>query len=445
MFQIVEHEIHAVVPIEPGTSPNYSRDNPLTKIIEAYEAFEPSAGGQHYLVNTRNHVLPFRNLALYGPSGGDWQVVDPRQQDNKNDFQKQNVRSFDLAETQMARGYAVAGDWTAPYLHISYAPGLSSPLSADGGPYREDRVALFLRVGDANTGDALIEVPYNDVTHRYEVEIWAYPSGDLRGLLDAKGKAAMDRGELIVRPDLVKGSLADFEGPAFDGLRDRLDAEGRALEMFSYMADHTMHPIRELPVEIAWANKTRDRWDSNGGDNYRFEFAMVLRGWRNCLGAGRSTSPHGGTGSLDYRNLFSNYFGYEQQRRDALGSEWMSELGRELHDWNLDAYGRKPPPEGRELFMAVNYMDLHSVAPNSAIGLHRHRDSLEAFLLISGERGEKAYMITGDWAKHHRRDRAFEIRTMTRGDIVLIRGGQLHALVNQGDTPVDLFMFGGYD
>lgn len=445
MFAIVEHEIHNVVPIEPGTSPNYNKNNPLTKIIEAYEAFEPSAGGQHYLVGTRNYLIPFRNLALYGPAGDDWQVADPRHQDNKNDFQKQNVKSFALVETQLVRGYANAGNWTGPYLHISYAPGLASPLSADGGPYLEDSVLLFLKVGAASTGDALIPVPYNAITHRYELELWAYPDADLRAHLDAKGREAMDRGGLVARPDLVKGRLDDFEGPAFDGMRDRLQADGKGLEMFGYAVDHAMHPIRTLPVELAWASKGRERWDSRDGRNHRFEFAMVLRGWRNYLGAGKSGSPHGGLGSLDYRNLFSNYFGYEEQRRRELGAEWLSELGRELHDWNFDAYGRKPPPEGRELFMAVNYMDLHSIAPNSAIGLHRHRDSLEAFLLISGERGEKAYMITGDWAQHDKRERAFEIRTMVRGDIVLIRGGQLHALVNDGDTNIELFMFGGYD
>ncbi|EJL35377.1 cupin domain-containing protein [Novosphingobium sp. AP12] len=445
MFSIVEHEIHNVVPIEPGASPNYNKNNPLTKIIESYEAIEPSAGLQHYLVGTRNFLIPFRNLALYGPSGDDWQVVDPRQQENKNDFQKQNVRSFDLMETQILRGYAIAGEWTGPYLHFSYAPSLASPLSVDGGPYQQDMVQLYLKVGSVSSGSDLIAVPYNAVTHRYEIEIWAYPKADLSAHLDAKGKAAMASGELIARPDLVKGSLEDFEGPAFDGLRDRLESEGKALEMFGYAVDHAMHPIRALKVEVAWASKAGDRWDSQNGENYRFEFAMVLRGWRNYLGAGRSANPHGGLGSLGYRNLFSNYFGYEEQRRRELGEEWLSELGREMRDWNRDAYGRKPAPEGRELFMAVNYMDLHSIAPNSAIGLHRHRDSLEAFLLISGERGEKAYMITGDWAKHDKRERAFEIRTMTRGDIVLIRGGQLHALINDSDTPVELFMFGGYD
>lgn len=445
MLHIVEHEIHDVVPVQPGTAPDYDRSNPLNRLIEAYEDSAMSAGLQHYLVDSRHFLFPFRNLALYGPTGDQWQVGDPRLQDNKNDFQKQNVSSFDLTETRLVRGYAAAGEWTGPFLHLSYAPGAASVLSPDGGPYLEDAVGLVLKVGAAESGGTPLRVPYNPVTHRYEIEIWACPEPNLRALLDPKGREAMDRGELVARPDLVKGSLSDFEGPAFDGMRDSLQAEGKGLPMFDYAPDHSMHPIRPLRVEVAWCGKGATRWDSQQGANYVYEFAMVLRGWRNYVEVGNSGNPHGGVGSLEYRNLFSNYFGYENRRREVLGDRWLSELGRELHDWNFDAYGNKPPPVGRELFMPVNYMDLHVLRPNSAIGLHRHRDSLEAFLLISGDKGEKAFMVTGDWAKHPERERAIEVRTMTRGDIVLIRGGQLHALINQGDTNLELFMFGGYD
>lgn len=445
MFHIIEEEINSVQPIQPGTAPNYNKGNPLWKLIGAYEGVELAAGLQHYLVNSRNYLLPFTNMSLYGPSGADWQVVDPRLQDNKNDFQKQNVSSFDLTETQIVRGYAHAGDWTGPFLRLSYSPGLNSKLSPNNGPYLGETIQLFLKVGMASTGASTIRVPYNLTTHRYEVELWGFQGPDLLAFLDVKGREAIGRGELLVRTDLIRGTMSDLAGPSFDGLRDRLKNEGKALEMFDHVPDHTMHPIRPLHIELAWGNETGDLWDSQGGMNYHYEFAMSLRGWGNYMGVGHSSNPHGGLGSLEYRNLYSNYFGYEARRQQELGDAWMSELGRELSAWNYDAYGRKPPPDQRELFMAVNYMDLHVLKPNSAIGLHRHRDSLEAFMLISGEKGEKASMVIGDWGKHDNRERAFEIRTMMKGDIVLLRGGQLHGLINDGDTNVELFMFGGYD
>ena len=48
---------------------------------------------------------------------------------------------------------------------------------------------------------------------------------------------------------------------------------------------------------------------------------MAFRGWRNYLGVGISPNPHGGVGFLEFRNLFSNYFGYEVARRQAFGDD----------------------------------------------------------------------------------------------------------------------------
>jgi mannose-6-phosphate isomerase-like protein (cupin superfamily) len=91
--------------------------------------------------------------------------------------------------------------------------------------------------------------------------------------------------------------------------------------------------------------------------------------------------------------------------------------------------------------MLVNYMDLHILNPDSAIGLHRHRDNLEAFLMMHG----KALMVTGDWCKFSTRERAFEIRTLQPGELALIKGGQFHGLINLLDENSMLFMLGGYD
>jgi hypothetical protein len=168
---------------------------------------------------------------------------------------------------------------------------------------------------------------------------------------------------------------------------------------------------------------------------------MSFRGWNNYLGIGQSANPHGGIGTLEYRNLYSNYFGYEGQRRAALGPDWQPELGRDLESWNIDADGRKPPASSREPFLAVDYMDLHVLRPNCSIGVHRHRDNQEIFLMLQG----RALMVTGDWEQPQGRERSVELRTMRAGDLALIKGGGMHALINTLDENVLLFMFGGYD
>lgn len=438
--RIVEREIELVEPVPPGTSPNYNKENPVWKVVQAVEQVELAAEREQYLADSLQYLFPVEEIALYGPSGDDWLVRDPRLQDNKNDFQKQNVREFEFATTYLVRGYARAGEWVGSFLQLSHSPGRRSPLAGADGHYSGPALKAFVRVGSA-AASSLITVPYNPESHRYEVELWGYTGANLRALLDVKGQAAFDRGGLQVRPDLVKGSLGDFRGPDFDRRRDEAKAQGRAVEMLDVAPDHTLHPVRPVDIEIAWANETETLWDSRNGENYNYQFNMSLRGWDSYLGVGQSLNPHGGVGSLEFRNLYSNYFGYEQRRREIFGSAWQPELGRSLEAWNIDADGRKPPAAARENFLAVDYMDLHLLRPNCAIGIHRHRDNQEAFMMLQG----RALMVTGDWCQIGNRDRVFEARTMKPGDLVLIKGGQVHALINTLDENVLLFMFGGYD
>ena len=86
-------------------------------------------------------------------------------------------------------------------------------------------------------------------------------------------------------------------------------------------------------------------------------------------------------------------------------------------------------------------MDLHIVQADCGIGIHRHRDNQEVFLLMQG----KALMIVGDWCEFTPDQRAFETRIMLPGDLTLCKTGQLHGLYNALDEPASLFMFGGYD
>jgi mannose-6-phosphate isomerase-like protein (cupin superfamily) len=209
-----------------------------------------------------------------------------------------------------------------------------------------------------------------------------------------------------------------------------------------------MHPALPLRVEVAWANDTLQIWDSNDSRNYAFEFSMLLRGWRNYLQVGLSRHPHGGIGFLEYRNLMSNYFALEARRQPHVAG-YEPELGRELNPWNFDAnawdgvlaQGPKPSGQKLERFLTVDYMDLHLLNPKCGIGIHRHRDNQEVFLLLEGS----ALMLMGDWCQFPHRERAFELRIMAPGDLTLCKTGQLHALYNHTDEQIKLFMFGGYD
>jgi mannose-6-phosphate isomerase-like protein (cupin superfamily) len=413
-----------VFPVKPPATIDYKPNNPLARLMKILEGIELSAERDNYLLNQVQYLVPYDFLELYGPSGSSWNVTDPRQQDNKEDFQKQNIHDFRCTDTWIARGWATTSTdssedgWTGPFLFLSYRGGPDSKLSQMSGHKLGSSLKLYLKVQGTSTPQ-LLDVPYNPVTDRYEIEIWGYPGNDLRSKLDAKGVAALDRGGIITNTALVQGAYSDF---AREGLDNR--------DMRTVASNHTMHPVVPLNVEVAWTDKSTTWWDSKNGANYHYQFNMIYRGWDNFLKVGISEAPHGGFGFLHFRNVLSNYFDFRNS----------GELGREIESWMLDANGNKAPGSRYEKVLSTEYMDLHILKPECGIGIHRHRDNQEIFFLLSGV----GIMVTGDWCQLAR-ERCFEIRTMTAGSFSLIKPGNLHSLFNVTDEDISLLMFGGYD
>ncbi|HEY7770033.1 MAG TPA: hypothetical protein VIB55_17850, partial [Longimicrobium sp.] len=257
--------------VPPGTTPNYNRANPLLRLLDLAAQSHLSAERELYLDASLQMLIPFSHLELYGPQGAGYQVTDPRRQDDKTDFQKQNIASFVTTDAYLSRGWVSAGDWTGPFLKLSYSGDPDSPLGAAAGRPLGESIRVWLRVAGTATASAL-RVPYNDATARYELEIWGYPGSDLDKLLGDKGRGALQRGELVCRPDLVQGTWADFQRDGLDGRNVLEVAPG-----------HAMHPLLPLHVEVAWADDAERTWDSLGGANYQYEFNMTLRGWNSYL------------------------------------------------------------------------------------------------------------------------------------------------------------------
>ena len=456
-MQILESEIGNNVAVDPARDPDYHDHNPILRVLNAWAKAALAADREHYDAGSLDYLFPFKNLGLYGPKPPNSSVLDPRQQDDKQDFQKQNIARFDFEDCWLARGYASVDSWEGAFLKLSYSGSpftrLAESAKAAGRPLGPV-IRAWIKVGD-NATPAPITIPYDPGTDRYEIEIWAYPGRDLRDKLGERGRRAFDRGAIVADSTIVRGERSAFQGAAISAERDqanRLIAETNnpsPVDMIQRATDHSMHPVLPLRVEIAWASDGLQVWDSRAGKNYAYEFSMLFRGWNHYLQVGQSRHPHGGIGFLEYRNLLSNYFGLESKRRSILGSRWEPELGRELNPWNFDAgawdgnqaSGPKPTSTKLERFLAVDYMDLHLLNGRCGIGIHRHRDNQEVFFLLEGS----ALMLVGDWCQFPGRERAFEIRQMEAGDLTICKTGQLHALYNHTDEQIKLFMFGGYD
>lgn len=406
----------AVFRVEPGTSPDYDRDNALLALLSVVEKARFAAERECYDPGSLQHLMPLSWLELWGPAPPETDNLDPVGQDNKTDFQKQNVRRFRLADTQAARGWAAAEDWRGPFLALSYRGGPDSALSESGATLGD---AIGVRVAIPGRGDATLRAPYDPESDRYVVELWGRDQDALGISLGDRGRAAVESGRLIGRPDLVSGAAGDFERMAVDG-RDMRDVS----------PGHSMHPILPLYLDVTWTAQADGGGATDGP--HRLGFEMLVRGWDNYLAVGFSGNPHGGVGTLEYRTLLSNYGAYA-------GS---GELARTLEPYNFDAFGNKGHLSGdREPFMAVDYMDLHVLEPACGIGLHRHRDNQEIFFMLAGE----GIMVIGDWADSGRRARSFEVRRLPPGHFAMLKGGNLHGLMNPADVPASLFMFGGYD
>ncbi|WP_250454459.1 cupin domain-containing protein [Caballeronia sp. ATUFL_M2_KS44] len=410
-----------VIPLRAGQKPDYRRDNPLTRLFGMIEQASFAAGREHYVFEDLQYLFPVSGMTLYGPAGNDSAILDPLIQDNKTDFQKQNLQSIYAADTQLIRGWVCAGDWSGPFLRVTYRAGLDSVLAHKARSVLSDSLLLYLKVG-ANAHGDLLRVPYDERSGRYALELWGWTGSvdDLRGRLDAKGRDALAQGELVADPALIRGG-ADFT-------REALDRQ----DVRTVAPDHALHPILPLHVEMAWADASGKVWDSLDGSNHQYEFNMKLRGWESFLSVGTSVNPHGGMGFLEYRNLLSNY--------GSFGNS--GELGRTVEPWNFDAFGNKAATVRQEPFMAVDYMDLHVLHGHAAIGLHRHRDNQEAFMVLGDRAG---LMVIGDWAQMPGRERCIEVRTLKPGHLALLKGGNLHGLINPSDQDLFLFMFGGYD
>ncbi|MEA5259159.1 hypothetical protein VB264_15290 [Arcicella aquatica] len=415
MAQIVKNDST----IDVTSTINYNVRNPVIKLMtimqeSSFMAEDMSA----YTTDSLQYLFPFSHLELYGPAGSDHSILNPEIQDHKTDFQKQNIKDFLLTDAYLVRGWVSVAQWTGPFIKFSYRGDTDSVLSKASG----NNLSSFIFLWASIQGKAMrepIQVPYNTDTNCYEIELWGYPGDDLFNQLGAKGKSSMTKGLLINRPDLIKGSFTDF---AREGLDDR--------NMYEVSPENIMHPILPLNVELAWCDHTKTFWDSNNSTNYHYSFNMILRGWNNYMQVGVSGSPHGGVGFLHYRNLLSNYKPYTK----------FTELAREVEPWMFDANHEKGNKK-EEGFLAVEYVDLHILKGECAIGIHRHRDNQEIFFLLNG----KTIMITGDWYQFPGRERAFEIRTLLPGSFTLLKSGQLHALVNALDIDATLLMFGGYD
>ena len=76
-----------VVPVRPGTTPDYDQNNPIVRLLALVEGASLAASREAYRFSALQFLFPIRSRA-YGPSPPANDVLDPTLQDNKLDFAK---------------------------------------------------------------------------------------------------------------------------------------------------------------------------------------------------------------------------------------------------------------------------------------------------------------------------------------------------------------------
>jgi hypothetical protein len=99
-----------VVKVDPNNPPSYHQGNPLQKLLNLMEQAQLAVEREFYLMEHAQYLFPFEWLSIYGPSGNQADIVEPVRQDNKEDFQKQNIKDFRSTDTFLIRGLVRVGD-----------------------------------------------------------------------------------------------------------------------------------------------------------------------------------------------------------------------------------------------------------------------------------------------------------------------------------------------
>jgi hypothetical protein len=126
----------------------------------------------------------------------------------------------------------LAGQWTGPFLRLSYRAGPNSVRAGMAHASLGKAIRLWLKVG-RNTTPSPLNVPYDAETGRYAIELWGRPgtAADLRAALDPHdGLGFLEYRNLLSNYKEVDELGRDIPPWSFDACGRK--AEGERLEEF---------------------------------------------------------------------------------------------------------------------------------------------------------------------------------------------------------------------
>jgi len=358
-----------------GAQPDYDRDNPISTLAQRAASISLAGGESLYVRDSLHSLFPLVSFGL--PS------EDPSIAHDGRPSTQEALRRYQLGDYYVVKGLLRFGGSPRNFVRVGYAPA-----SRAATPLR-----LEIEIGSVSRK---LTFPFLNESGEYAVEFWSVSEAALTSL-PAEVRAATTGGGVVLDAAFPPGNPLDYQA-------SRL--KGTAWETGD--PNDVNHPLRPAPLKITIAGSAGPIIGP-----HKLGFKMIRRGFEAFRSDRFSNNTHGGTGTIEgilFYNAEANDPDHIERRRGA---------------------------EVERLFPA-KYMQYVRFGPGASIGIHRHKENLDAFWVTRGS----GLGVVIDAVALDGTERTVELRRLRAFEGMIVRPGQMHGLLRDTEEPLEMFAFG---
>jgi hypothetical protein len=363
-----------------AAQPDYDRDNPIATLTQRAKSIALAAHPDLYVADSLHYLFPLASFGL--PS------EDPTLATDGRASTKEALRSYRLGAYYLVKGLINYGGSRRNFLRV----GCTGPL--------ENAASVEVHLNDARRQTRVQEGA---------VEFWNL-FADAKDSLPHTVRQAIQSGGVVLDAAFPPGNPLDYQPSRIKGtvwdVGDPNDIN---------------HPLRVVKIRLKFL-------DSHGKTlaTHEVAFKMIRRGFDSFRSSRWSNNPHGGTGSIESTVFYVSEFNDPDHiLRDVAA-------GRPLSN------GEAAPAATIERFFPAKYMQYIRFGPSASIGIHRHKDFLDAFWVTRGSgMGVLLDAVALDGAEP-----TAELRRLRAFEGMIVRPGQMHGILRDTEEPLEMFAFG---
>lgn len=367
-----------------AAQPDYDRDNPIATLAQTARGVSLAAGSAFYVGDSLHYLFP---ILAYGLPSEDRSIPH----DGRASTQEA-LRTYQLGDYFVVKGLLQVGGAARNFLKIGYTAPSGQPLT------------LEVKV---NAISRKVPFPYRAEDGGYSVEFWNLPDA---AALPPSLRADADRGRIVLDPAFPPGNPLDYR-PA--------RVKGTMWEAGD--PNDINHPLRAARISFTLAGPA-----GPVAGPHTVAYKMIRRGFDAFRSDRSSPHPHGGTGATE-SILF-----YNAESNDPDHILRQVAAGRPL------ASGEPAAAPTVERFFPAKYMQYVRFGPSASIGIHRHKDFLDAFWVARGS----GLGVVIDAIPLDGTAMTVELRRLRAFEGMIVRPGQMHGLLRDSDEPLEMFAFG---